>query len=184
MAFPTFSSLKANNSLVPAGSFSATSNYGGSSITLNASVAPPEMLRITLDEAQQMAGGASNPLVRLAALQVRAAKEHRLGVQSMYFPNIGGQLENLHFNKNTGPVFTVRGPFGNQRSVAANIVSQESDRFQLLRDSTGHASFRGPSACENRAVRRDHREGKSRGPCGGNSEQGRDKLLQFDDRST
>jgi outer membrane protein TolC len=93
--------------LLPAGSSSATSNYGGSSIALNASIAPPEVRRITLDEAQQMAGGASNPLVRIAALQVRAAKEHRLGVQSMYFPNIGGQLENLHFNKNTGPVLTL-----------------------------------------------------------------------------
>jgi outer membrane protein len=107
MAFPTFSSLKANNTLLPAGSFSPTSNYSGSSITLNANIAPSEVRRITLDEAQQMAGGASNPLVRLAALQVRVAKEHRLGVQSMYFPNIGGQLENLHFNKNTGPVLTL-----------------------------------------------------------------------------
>jgi hypothetical protein len=74
---------------------------------MNASIVPPVVRHITLDEAQQMAGGASNPLARLAALQVRAAKEHRLGVQSMYFPNIGGQLENLHFNKNTGPVLTL-----------------------------------------------------------------------------
>src|SRR5258708_19081399 len=65
------------------------------------------MRRSTLEEAQQLAGGASNPLVRIAALQVRVAKEHRLGVQSLYFPNIGGQLENLHFNKNTGPVLTL-----------------------------------------------------------------------------
>jgi outer membrane protein TolC len=136
MAFPTFSSLKTNNTILPAGSFIATSNYetsnyGGSSITLNASVAPPEMLRITLDEAQQMAGGASNPLVRIAALQVRAAKEHRLGVQSMYFPNIGGQLENLHFNKLPGEVFTVQGPLGNQHSVAANIVSKNQTAFNF-----------------------------------------------------
>jgi outer membrane protein len=107
MAVPMFSSLRATNTLLPAASVSPTSNYNGSSITLNASIAPSEVRRITLDEAQQMAGGASNPLVRLAALQVRAAKEHRLGVQSMYFPNIGGQLENLHFNKNTGPVLTL-----------------------------------------------------------------------------
>jgi outer membrane protein TolC len=107
VALPTYLNLKANHTVSPAGSFSATSNIGGSSVTLNAGVVPPEVRRITLDEAQQMAGGASNPLVRLAALQVRAAKEHRLGVQSMYFPNIGGQLENLHFNKNTGPVLTL-----------------------------------------------------------------------------
>jgi outer membrane protein len=107
IALPTFSSLKANNTLLPAGSFSSTSDYSRSSITLSASIVTPEVRRITLDEAQQMAGGASNPLVRLAELQVRVAKEHRLGVQSMYFPNIGGQLENLHFNKNTGPVLSL-----------------------------------------------------------------------------
>ncbi len=107
VTFPPFMSLKGNNSVLPAGSLSKTSNFGGSSSTLNAGVALPEVRRITLEEAQQLAGGSSNPLVRLAALQIRVAKEHRLGVQSMYFPNIGGQLENLHFNKNTGPVLTL-----------------------------------------------------------------------------
>ena len=87
-----------------ASSLNAESNYDGLSLTSNTSVALPEVRRLTLDDAQQLAGGASNPLVRLAALQIRVAKEHRLGVQSLYFPNIGGQLENLHFNKNTGPV--------------------------------------------------------------------------------
>ena len=104
ITFPPFSSVKATNTMSPAGSSNATNNYIGSSSTYNASVTPPDVRRLTLDEAQQMAGGSSNPLVRLAALQVRVAKEHRLGVQSMYFPNIGGQFENLHFNKNTGPL--------------------------------------------------------------------------------
>ena len=107
ITFPRFSTVKANNSMSPASSFGAMNNYVGSSIPLNADIILPDVRRITLDEAQQMAGGSSNPLVRLAALQVRVAKEHRLGVQSMYFPNIGGQLENLHFNKNTGPVLTL-----------------------------------------------------------------------------
>ena len=87
----------------PAGGFGNNGNNGGSSFALNSGDAPADVRRITLDEAQQLAGGASNPLVRLAELQVRVAKEHRLGVQSLYFPNISGQLENLHFNKNTGP---------------------------------------------------------------------------------
>jgi outer membrane protein TolC len=124
IAFPTFSSLRA----MPTGSFSAASNYVGSSITLNASGATTEVRRITLDEAQQMAGGASNPLVRLAALQVRVAKEHRLGVQSMYFPNIGGQLENLHFNKNTGPVLTLD-RFG--VTVPVDIISKNQTAFNF-----------------------------------------------------
>jgi hypothetical protein len=88
--FPNFSRLRENNTVLPADSFSATSNFSGSSVFMNASIVPPVVRHITLDEAQQMAGGASNPLARLAALQVGAAKEHRLGVQSMYFPNIGG----------------------------------------------------------------------------------------------
>ena len=107
VTFPQIATMKANNFGSPAGNVRAMSNIEGSPVTLNASVALPEVRRITLDEAQQMATGSSNPLVRLAALQVRAAKEHRLGVQSEYFPNIGGQLENLHFNKNTGPVLTL-----------------------------------------------------------------------------
>jgi outer membrane protein len=128
VTFPPFSSLKANNTVSPASSFSAMSNYGGSSLTVNAGVALPEVRRITLDEAQQMAGGASNPLVRLAALQVRVAKEHRLGVQSMYFPNIGGQVENLHFNKNTGPVLTL------DRlgvTVPVNIIGKNQTAFNF-----------------------------------------------------
>jgi outer membrane protein len=107
ISFPTFSSLKQTSTALAAGRSSAMSHYDESPITLNASVTLPEVRRISLEEAQQMAGGSSNPLVRLAALQVRVAKEHRLGVQSMYFPNIGGQLENLHLNKNTGPVLTL-----------------------------------------------------------------------------
>lgn len=107
ITFPTLSNSKVGNATQPASSFSAANNYVTSSVTSNAGITSPGVRRITLDEAQQMAGGSNNPLVRLAALQVRVAKEHRLGVQSMYFPNIGGQFENLHFNKNTGPVLTL-----------------------------------------------------------------------------
>jgi outer membrane protein len=128
MAFPTFSRQGENNSVLPADSFNATSNFTGSSVSMNARIIPPEVRHITLDEAQQMAGGASNPLARLAALQVRVAKEHRLGVQSMYFPNIGGQLENLHFNKNTGPVLTLD-RFG--VSVPVDIISKNQTAFNF-----------------------------------------------------
>jgi outer membrane protein len=128
IAFPTFSSLKANNTMLPAGNFSAASNYSGLSLTVNATIAPPEVRRITLDEAQQMAGGANNPLARLAALQVRVAKEHRLGVQSMYFPNIGGQFENLHLNKNTGPVLTLD-RLG--LAVPINIIGKNQTAFNF-----------------------------------------------------
>ena len=107
VTFPPLPGAKTNNAEPHAGSFGKNGSNGGSSFALNPGDAPADVRRITLDEAQQLAGGTSNPLVRLAELQVRVAKEHRLGVQSLYFPNISGQLENLHFNKNTGPVLTL-----------------------------------------------------------------------------
>ena len=64
------------------------------------------VLRLTLDEAQQAAGGASNPLVRLGQLSVEAAKQHRQGVQGLYYPNVSTLLENLHINKATGEVLS------------------------------------------------------------------------------
>ena len=58
--------------------------------------------RLTLEEAKAQAATANNPLVRLGQLSVEAAKEHRLGVQALYYPNIGTQFANLHLNKETG----------------------------------------------------------------------------------
>jgi outer membrane protein len=106
VAFPRVPFAKASEAVPPASRLSGQAYNGGSSFATNAGDAPLAVRRVTLEEAQQMAGGASNPLVRLGQLQVEIAKQHRLGVQSMYFPNVGGQLENLHFNKNTGPVLT------------------------------------------------------------------------------
>jgi len=96
----------ANNAVTPAGGLGGEPYNAGSSSISNSSDAPSDVHRVTLEEAQQMATGASNPLVRLGQLQVDIARQHRLGVQAQYFPNIGGQLENMHFNKNTGPVLT------------------------------------------------------------------------------
>ena len=58
--------------------------------------------RITLEEAQQQAGSASNPLVRLGQLQVEVARQNRLGTFAQYFPAIGSTFENMHFNKFMG----------------------------------------------------------------------------------
>jgi hypothetical protein len=65
------------------------------------------VLRLTLDQAQQAAGAASNPLVRLGQLQVEAAKQHRLSVQAQYFPNLSSSYTGLHFNKEPGQVLTL-----------------------------------------------------------------------------
>jgi outer membrane protein len=87
--------------------------------------------RITLDEAQQLAGAASSPLVHLGELQVEAAKQHRMGVQSLYFPNLGSQFDNLHFNKNPGKVLAFQGPLGNQRQIGVNIFDKNETVVNL-----------------------------------------------------
>ncbi len=92
---------------------------------------PGEVRRITLDQAQQLAAGASSPLARLGELQVEAAKQHRLGVQSMYFPNLGSQFEDLHFNKKTAKVLAVQGPLGNLREFGRDIFAKDSNSVNI-----------------------------------------------------
>jgi len=89
---------------------------------------PDGVLTLTLDQAQQAAGGASNPLVRLGELQVEAAKQHRKGVEAQYFPNLSTSFFDLHYNKHPGDVLTV-GPLG---QVAVNIINKDSNTLNLL----------------------------------------------------
>jgi outer membrane protein TolC len=65
--------------------------------------------RITLEQAQQQAA-AANPMAHLAQLQVEAAKQHRLGAESDYYPKISSTLANFHFNKFMGEEFEVARP--------------------------------------------------------------------------
>ena len=97
----------------------------------SAATAPDGILRITLDEAEARAVGASSPLVHLGELQVEAAKQHRLGVEAMYFPILGSQFDNLHFNKTPGKVLAFQGPLGNQRQVAVNIFEKNETVVNL-----------------------------------------------------
>jgi hypothetical protein len=66
--------------------------------------------RITLAEAQQQASGAANPMAHIAQLGVEAAKQHRLGAESDYFPKLSSTLTNFHFNKFMGQVITIQRP--------------------------------------------------------------------------
>jgi len=85
------------------------------------------VFRLTLDEAQQAAAGASNPLVRLGELQVEAARQHRLGVEAQYFPNLSSSFLDLHYNKHPGDVLSAGPPV-----VAVNIISKDSNAVNLL----------------------------------------------------
>jgi hypothetical protein len=57
---------------------------------------------------------------------VEIAKQHRLGVEAMYFPAIGWQFENLHFNKHPGEVLTA--PIVG-KTVAVNIITKDQTAF-------------------------------------------------------
>ena len=93
---------------------------------------PDGVYRLTLEEAQQAAAAANNPLVRLGELQVEAAKQHRLGVQAQYFPNLSTSFVDLHFNKHPGDVLTQQGPLGNTVQVPVNIVNKDQNSLNLL----------------------------------------------------
>jgi outer membrane protein TolC len=90
------------------------------------------VLTLTLDQAQQQAAAASSPLVRLGELQVEAAKEHRLGVQAQYFPNLSTSYVGLHFNKHPGQVLTTQGPLGGTHQVSVNILNKDENTVNLL----------------------------------------------------
>jgi len=100
------------------------------SVRWNAAAADPASFvpgagprRITLDEAQQQAATAANPMLRLAALGVEAAKQHRLGVESDFFPKLSSSFANLHFNKFMGSLIEIHSPFGT-KTFAVPIFSQ------------------------------------------------------------
>ena len=65
---------------------------------------------ITLEEAQQQAAGAQNPMVRLGELSVEVAKQNRQAFQSQYFPVISSTFANMHFNKFMGEQFQLNRP--------------------------------------------------------------------------
>ena len=90
---------------------------------------PEGVYRLTLDEAQQAAGGANNPLVRLGQLSVEVAKQHRQGVQALYYPNLGTQLENLHLNKATGQVLSLS-RLG--ATVPVNVFHKDNTIFNVM----------------------------------------------------
>ena len=83
---------------------------------------------LTLDQAQRAAAGASSPLVRLGELQVEAAKQHRLGVEAQYFPNLSSSYLGLHFNKHPGDVLALR----TGQQVAVNIINKDQKTVNLL----------------------------------------------------
>ena len=77
----------------------------------------PNTRVITLPDAQQQAQVAAGPIMRLGELQVEAARQHRLGVKSLYFPSVSTQADYLHLTEAPGEIFTV------QRPLTGGIIS-------------------------------------------------------------
>jgi len=110
-------------------------SFSARGIALAATVLAPGsdgVCRLTLDEAKQAAAAASSPLVRVGELQVEAAKQHRLGVQANYFPNISTSFVDLHFNKHPGDVLTLEGPLGGMHQVPVNIINKDQNSVNVM----------------------------------------------------
>jgi outer membrane protein TolC len=132
-AVPGVPSVKAGNAVQAASSRGAQGYKVGATAAPKTGNALVGVRRITLEEAQEAAAAANNPLVRLGQLSVEAAKEHRLGVQGLYFPNVGTQFANLHLNKETGQIITVQRPISGMPPVeiAANIFAKNQTDFNV-----------------------------------------------------
>jgi outer membrane protein TolC len=104
-----------------------------SALALSAAYAEPAtdrsgVHRITLQEVQQKATApsANNPMVRLGQLQVEVARQTRLGTLSTFFPQIGSQFANLHFNKFMGERLAVVRPImGGTTTVGLPLVGKD-----------------------------------------------------------
>jgi outer membrane protein TolC len=93
----------------------------------------PDVRLITLTDAQQQAQVAAAPLVRLGELQVEAARQHRLGVKSLYFPSITTQFDYLHLSEAPGEVVTVQRPLtGALLSLPVTAVFQDQNAVNVV----------------------------------------------------
>jgi hypothetical protein len=130
---PLVPGVKADNSVPSTSSRSTQGHSGGAATAANTDNAAAGVRRITLEEAQEAAAAANNPMIRLGQLSVEVAKEHRLGVQGLYFPNVGTQFANLHLNKETGQVLSVRRPLPGMPpvEVAVNVFAKNQTVFNV-----------------------------------------------------
>ena len=91
-------------------------------------IARPGVRLITLEEAQQKATApaANNPIVRLGQLQVEVARQARLGTLSTFFPQIGSDFSNFHFNKFMGERLQIARPIeGGTATVGLPLVGKD-----------------------------------------------------------
>src|SRR5262249_552937 len=108
-------------------------NLSGPAVISLRNEAHPGVRRITLADAEALAQAASDPLVRLGQLQVEAARQHRLGVRSMYFPSISTQSVALHLTETPGQIPTFQRPLtGALISVPIQAFFQNQNLFNVV----------------------------------------------------
>lgn len=131
--FPTAASVLLKGQFTPAyhGQTGNPAQTGGRRAVLRPASDPEPNLTpggariITLQEAQEKAAPANNPMVRLGQLQVEVARQTRLGTMSTFFPQIGSAFDNLHFNKLMGKEIEVQRPItGGTSTIALPLVGQ------------------------------------------------------------
>jgi outer membrane protein TolC len=111
----------------------ASRSLSDPAILASLSEVPRDLRRITLRDAQQLAQAANDPLKRLGELQVEAARQHRLGVRSMYFPTVATQLLDLHLSEHPGQLLTFERPLaGALISVPVSVVFQDQRLFNVV----------------------------------------------------
>src|SRR5262245_56762327 len=89
--------------------------------------------RITLADAQHLAQGANDALKRLGELQVEAARQHRLGVTSMYFPSVATQFLDFRLSEEPGVLLTLQQPLtGAAISVPITVIFQTQTAFNVV----------------------------------------------------
>jgi len=110
-----------------------TPNRNGPSLLSIRGDVAADVRRITLADAQQLAQAANDPLARLGQLQVEAARQHRLGVTSMYFPSVTTQAFNLHLNETPGQLLSFRRPLtGGLISVPVGVIAQDQTTVNVV----------------------------------------------------
>ena len=114
------------------GSQPAPNRNGPSFLSIRGDVAG-DVRRLTLADAQQLAQAANDPLARLGQLQAEAARQHRLGVTSMYFPSVTTQAFNLHLNETPGQLLSFQRPLtGGLISVPVGVIAKDSTTVNVV----------------------------------------------------
>jgi hypothetical protein len=96
---------------------------------------PQQPLPLDLPDAQARAA-AARKVAELAKLNAAAARYHRQAIQADYFPKIGANFANLHFNKFLGQEIVLA-----RRTAALPLLNKDESLFRRHRRAAGHSSI-------------------------------------------